>query len=737
MASLVDYLSSQKQDSSFSARTKLATQYGIKGYTGTAAQNTQLLGLLQKPVAGPVAPVAPKTSLLSGSVGTGTGNVTKPTSPLSTSQATATGNINQPSGTGVLSGSIAKPQSVIQTSTPVASIPSSPMSYIGSQVAKTPTIPTEIPSDLLQRTAPVTLPAYKEPAMPSLSEYLKNTNLSAPNEYSAVNDDISNQILSGVEKMGTKGAAKARYEEQYGLPGYQQQLNEVNAQMNALAAEAMGKQLDAQGKPIANTFINRQVDAIEREKTVKALGLSAISQALQGNISLANESVTRALDAEFSPIENRIQYLKTALEMNQDNMDRAEKRRAEELQIKIKEWETTVANQKSQKQNIYEVMTKAAQSGADSATLNKIMSAKSAEEAVVNAGSYLRSGQNQVLGSATTGYYEKQPDGSYRQVVPGENGNTNVNSVNNISAFMEGIAKMESGGNYKAIGQATSTGDKAYGKYQVMGANIPSWTKAALGQSLTIQQFLNSPEAQDATAQYKMQESFNRYGNWEDVASVWFSGRPLSQAGNAKDVIGTTVPKYVQTVMAGMRQAGGSGSQLTQTQIKSIESSAEYKKINALSDLQNKINTYRDAVNKTDKFAVYGANKATLDSMYADLKIAYKEAANLGALTGPDVLILQEAIKPMSGITNYTSYVTSGSKQGVLNSIDTALNTVSTAAQRPLSLLNSKYSGYINDPYFQTVTSPFSGSGYAPNGYVSGSSQALAQYDSNSMSQYE
>lgn len=45
--SVVDFLKSQGQDSSFGARTTLATQHGIQGYKGTAQQNTQLLGLLQ------------------------------------------------------------------------------------------------------------------------------------------------------------------------------------------------------------------------------------------------------------------------------------------------------------------------------------------------------------------------------------------------------------------------------------------------------------------------------------------------------------------------------------------------------------------------------------------------------------------------------------------------------------------------------------------------------------------
>ena len=46
--SIVGWLNAQKRDSSFAARAKLAKQYGISGYTGTAAQNLALLAKLRK-----------------------------------------------------------------------------------------------------------------------------------------------------------------------------------------------------------------------------------------------------------------------------------------------------------------------------------------------------------------------------------------------------------------------------------------------------------------------------------------------------------------------------------------------------------------------------------------------------------------------------------------------------------------------------------------------------------------
>lgn len=45
--SIVDYLKSQGQDSSYNSRKKLANQYGISNYTGTASQNTNLLKMLK------------------------------------------------------------------------------------------------------------------------------------------------------------------------------------------------------------------------------------------------------------------------------------------------------------------------------------------------------------------------------------------------------------------------------------------------------------------------------------------------------------------------------------------------------------------------------------------------------------------------------------------------------------------------------------------------------------------
>lgn len=105
------------------------------------------------------------------------------------------------------------------------------------------------------------------------------------------------------------------------------------------------------------------------------------------------------------------------------------------------------------------------------------------------------------------------------------------------------IAGIESGGKYDLTGPVTRTGDKAYGKYQVMGANVPEWTTAALGKPMTPKEFLASPDAQEAVFKQRFGQYVDKYGP-EGAAKAWFAGEKGMNNPNAKDVLGTSVQGY-------------------------------------------------------------------------------------------------------------------------------------------------------------------------------------------------
>jgi hypothetical protein len=125
-----------------------------------------------------------------------------------------------------------------------------------------------------------------------------------------------------------------------------------------------------------------------------------------------------------------------------------------------------------------------------------------------------------------------------------------------IDRAKRGILGIESGGNYEALGPLTRNGDRAYGKYQVMGANIPQWTEAALGVRMTPEAFLKDKDAQEKVFEHRFGQYVNKYGNVADAASAWFSGKPIAEAGNRSDVLGTTVPAYVSKFLASYNSEG-------------------------------------------------------------------------------------------------------------------------------------------------------------------------------------
>jgi hypothetical protein len=116
-----------------------------------------------------------------------------------------------------------------------------------------------------------------------------------------------------------------------------------------------------------------------------------------------------------------------------------------------------------------------------------------------------------------------------------------------VMDWANAIASIESAGSgdYSAIGPVTAKGNRAYGRYQVMDFNIGPWTEKYFGRRLTPEEFLASKKAQDAVFAGEFGGNVEKYGNPQDAASVWFTGKPVATGGNRKDILGTTGSGYV------------------------------------------------------------------------------------------------------------------------------------------------------------------------------------------------
>ena len=83
---------------------------------------------------------------------------------------------------------------------------------------------------------------------------------------------------------------------------------------------------------------------------------------------------------------------------------------------------------------------------------------------------------------------------------------------------------------------------------------------------------------------------------------------------------------------------------LNDKDIKNIDASPQGKQLTTAANLKLKLSSYQDLVTKYG-FEMAGPKKAVLENAYTELQLAYKEAANLGVLNGPDLGLVESAIR--------------------------------------------------------------------------------------------
>lgn len=370
--------------------------------------------------------------------------------------------------------------------------------------------------------------------------------------------NISKLMLDILPNLQGQSAELANQQKARNIEGLQTNLQNISNQILQKQAElnqddvrlVAGIQgIEKQAIPMQ--FITGQQQSVQRDAQIaRALKsseigvLNASALAAQGNITLAEEQAQRAVEAKYAPFIETYNLLQKQLTAIQPLLNAEEKKVAAEQAVYADVQKQLINYKIDQQKNISSLLMQAQANGVDAQTYSKAINAfnsgKSDLEIAGIIGAY---GGKEYL--ANKEVLDMTRNYTYNAV-----GDLTTDNGYDLEAFKRGIASTESSNNYNAIGPATSTGDKAYGKYQVMGANIPSWTKAAGLGSMTPQQFLKSPEAQERVFENQSLTNYAKYGNWDDVASVWFSGQPLSN-NNRSDGY-NTVPQYVAKVRKAM-----------------------------------------------------------------------------------------------------------------------------------------------------------------------------------------
>ena len=216
----------------------------------------------------------------------------------------------------------------------------------------------------------------------------------APSQEEGASDNLQEQILKSIDTLGTERTRKQELEGVAGLPKQRQELQGVVNQLQALQKEAMAIPLQIQQESEGRGRTAGGVAPLQqgrlRENAIKSLSLSAAGQTMLGNIQLADANIASALEAEFEPERTRLATLKQLYDFNKDALERKDKKRADALNVYLKERERLLGLEQADKNEIYNIGKIAGNFGADTATIQKIFTAKTREEALALAGQYMQ-----------------------------------------------------------------------------------------------------------------------------------------------------------------------------------------------------------------------------------------------------------------------------------------------------------------------------------------------------------
>lgn len=187
------------------------------------------------------------------------------------------------------------------------------------------------------------LPNYDISNLPSLSSLLNP----APGPAAQKQTDLEGKLATDEGTLGTQSAAQITAEASAGVPGFQSTLNDLNAQLNQLKTDAATATNNSEDREAPMFAINGEQAQIQRQASVKALGISSMIQATQGNLSLAQDQATKAVTLQFAPVQAEIDYLKQALSDNQENLSEEDKNRASELQVELQDRQDQLDQNKS------------------------------------------------------------------------------------------------------------------------------------------------------------------------------------------------------------------------------------------------------------------------------------------------------------------------------------------------------------------------------------------------------
>jgi hypothetical protein len=241
---------------------------------------------------------------------------------------------------------------------------------------KTPVVPPNTPLDTAGSLVSGTQQLLKEYNEPTPEETKRK--------------DLTNQLTTDLETVTGKGDSLIAEENRLGVPQDIKRLKDLNVQIAQASSEfdKMEEQLSA-GTGLTTTIAGK-TGQLRRQKAVEIGGLATMAQALQGNIQLAQSTAERTVNLQYAEEEQRIENTKTLLDLNYQDLTRAEKKKADILSAKLTEQQNKINDEKAEKTSINNIAIEAIKlGGATQQQAKEIMESGSYEEAIAKSAKFL------------------------------------------------------------------------------------------------------------------------------------------------------------------------------------------------------------------------------------------------------------------------------------------------------------------------------------------------------------
>jgi uncharacterized protein (UPF0335 family) len=222
-------------------------------------------------------------------------------------------------------------------------------------------------------------------------------------------------------------------QETYGLKDNVKNLQDISVQMAQAKANYDSLANQTKNLPIANRIIGGTQDRLTRQAAIETAGLAAVAQAYQGNITLATDTLTKAVDAQYKPQEDYLSNLQKQIENSYTDLTAAEKKRADSLNVVLEEKKRVLEEEKQIKSDINSVMLDAAKNGATPDVIKAIQNSKTYSEAIMNAGASLSTPEKIDLPSSFKEWQLAGQPGTFADWVQSKNGTPlNIQKINGV-----------------------------------------------------------------------------------------------------------------------------------------------------------------------------------------------------------------------------------------------------------------------------------------------------------------